>query len=234
MCERELPPKNRRGVPFESLASDAEASRPRKLCEEAPQNAARAPHRSPLASNTLSNARKSKRGAKRCAHRQKKQSPPATQSSSTKPDESRQAHYRARAPRPARRRWRRSVRTGVYVGRASRLRRRASRAAHRALTLQLVGLRRPRRRPRPRRRRPRRPCRAGAPPAFLNSTSPSKTPLQALEQVWSRQRCASAALRPTSGPDNATALGRGPCDARLARGLPRRAQHHMAALEQQS
>ena len=97
-----------------------------------------------------------------------------------------------------------------------------------------VGLRRPRRRPRPRRRRPRRPCRAGAPPAFLNSTSPSKTPLQALEQVWSRQRCASAALRPTSGPDNATALGRGPCDARLARGLPRRANQHMAAHEQQA
>ena len=54
------------------------------------------------------------------------------------------------------------------------------------------------------------------------------------EQVWSRQRCASAALRHTSGPDNATALGRGPCDARLARGLPRRAHHHMAAHEQQS
>ena len=43
------------------------------------------------------------------------------------------ANHRARAPRPARRRWRRSVRAGVYVGRASRLRRRASasRAAHR-------------------------------------------------------------------------------------------------------
>ena len=38
------------------------------------------------------------------------------------------ANHRARAPRPARRRWRRSVRAGVYVGRASRLRRRASRA----------------------------------------------------------------------------------------------------------
>ena len=48
-------------------------------------NAARAPHRSPLASNTLSNARTSKRGAKRCAHRQKEQSPPATQSSTTSP-----------------------------------------------------------------------------------------------------------------------------------------------------
>ena len=53
-----------------------------KLREASVENAARAPHRSPLASNTLSNARKSKRGAKRCAHRQKKQSPPATQSSS--------------------------------------------------------------------------------------------------------------------------------------------------------
>ena len=33
------------------------------------------------------------------------------------------ANHGARAPRPARRRWRRSVRAGVYVGRASRLRR---------------------------------------------------------------------------------------------------------------
>ena len=79
----------------------------------ASQNAARAPQRSPLASNTLSNARKSKRGAKRCAHRQKQQSPPATQSSSNKPDESRQAHYRACAPRPARRGWRRSITTAT-------------------------------------------------------------------------------------------------------------------------
>ena len=43
-----------------------------KLREASVENAARAPHRSPLASNTLSNARKSKRGAKRCAHRQKR------------------------------------------------------------------------------------------------------------------------------------------------------------------
>ena len=34
-----------------------------KLREASVENAARAPHRSPLASNTLSNARKSKRGA---------------------------------------------------------------------------------------------------------------------------------------------------------------------------
>ena len=109
----------------------------------------------------------------------------------------------------------------VYVGRASR-------AAHRA----------PRRAPPP---PPPSDDATAAPTAAptvpgwcvqrRNSTIPSKT---RSEQVWSRQRCASAALRPTSGPDNATALGRGPCDARLARGLPRRGQHHMAAHEQQS
>ena len=161
MCERELPPKNRRGVPFESLASDADASRPRKLCEEASQNAARAPHRSPLASNTLSNARKSKRGAKRCAHRQKKQSPPATQSSSdTSPMKAAKLitalallglHGAAGddlcAPAST------SAARRVYP-----VARRAPRTAP-----PRSGLRRPLPRLRPRRRRPRRPCRAGAP-----------------------------------------------------------------------
>ena len=185
----------------------------------ASQNAARAPHRSPLASNTLSNARKSKRGAKRCAHRQKKQSPPATQSSSNKPDESRQAHYRARAPRPARRRWRRSVRAGVYVGRASRLRRRASRAAHRVPTL-LAGLRLPRPRPRPRRRRPRRPCRAGA-LQRRNSTLPSKP---GTLQTESKSGAASAAHRLRSGlPVDRTTprrLAVGPATRGLPAGCP--------------
>ena len=120
----------------------------------------------------------------------------------------------------------------VYVGRASR-------AAHRAAHRVPAGPHRHRHRARrrPRRRRPRRPCRAGA-LQRRNSTLPSKPgTLQtgaSLEQLWSRQRCASAALRPTSGPDNATALGRGPCDARLARGLPRSPQQHIAAHEQQS
>ena len=45
-----------------------------KLREASVENAARAPHRSPLASNTLSNARKSKRGAKRCSYTGKKTS----------------------------------------------------------------------------------------------------------------------------------------------------------------
>ena len=104
------------------------------------------------------------------------------------------------------------------------------------LTASHAGHRHPRRRrtTRPRRRRPRRPCRAGAQTASKLNDSFKNPIWSKTEQVWSRQRCASAALRPTSGPDNATALGRGPCDARLARGLPRRAHHHMAAHEQQS
>ena len=101
--------------------------------------------------------RTSKRGAKRCAYHAGE----AKQVLSSK-DDSRQAHYRARAPRPARRRWRRSVRAGVYVGRASRLRRpRVARRSPRPHAVPL--LRRHRARRRPRRRRPRRPCRAGAP-----------------------------------------------------------------------
>ena len=62
-----------------------------------------------------------------------------------------------------------------------------------------------------------------------NSTIPSKTRSGA---NWSRRRCASAALRPTSGPDNATALAVGPA----TRGLPGcpGGGHHMAAHEQQS
>ena len=64
-----------RVYPF-ALKSTLVAShlRSEAACPPEPQNAARAPHRSPLASNTLSNARKSKRGAKRCSYTGKKTS----------------------------------------------------------------------------------------------------------------------------------------------------------------
>ena len=210
------------------LASEKKRVDHAKLRKASVENAARAPHRSPLASNTLSNARKSKRGAKRCSYTGKKQV--------VSQDDQETSPYHGARARPARRRWRRSVRPGVYFGRASRLRR--PRVARRA----------PRRSPRPRRAPP--PPPPGASPSAAPTAAPTvpgwrangvetqrafkKPDLEQTEQVWSRQRCASAALRPTSGPDNATALGRGPCDARLARGLPRRAHHHMAAHEQQS
>ena len=67
MCERELPPKNLQLVrdlqsPLGRREQIVEkTTTPNR--EASVENAARAPHRSPLASNTLSNARKSKRGA---------------------------------------------------------------------------------------------------------------------------------------------------------------------------
>ena len=173
------------------LASEKKRVDHAKLRKASVENAARAPHRSPLASNTLSNARKSKRGAKRCAHRQKKQSPPATQSSSTKPDESRQAYYRARAPRPARRRWRRSGTTATpAVGRRDRG---ADGRADRAGLVRTA--------------------------SKLNDSF--KNPIWSkTEQVWSRQRCASAPLRLPVDRTTPRRLAVGPATRGLPAGCP--------------
>ena len=216
MCERELPPKNRRGVPFESLASDAEASRPRKLCEEAPQNAARAPHRSPLASNTLSNARKSKRGAKRCAHRQRK--------AVASRDAIFQQHQ---SPMKAAKLITALALLGLHGAAGDDLCAPASTSAARRvyavarprraprIVFLTLGHRRRHRRHRPRRRRPRRPCRAGGYGVKFNVPSKPGT-----LQTESKSGAASAAHRLRSGlPVDRTTprrLAVGP----VTRGLP--------------
>ena len=127
MCQREIPPKNRRGL-WSSLPVDkSPPSAKRNVCPPR-RKTLRAPRIAAPSPLTHCRTRARASAAPNDAHTGKKSSRLQRRNLPATPrNESRQAHYRARAPRPARRRWRRSVRTGVYVGRASRLRRRASR-----------------------------------------------------------------------------------------------------------
>ena len=122
------------------------------------------------------------------------------------------------------------MRAGVYVGRASRPRRRGPPPTTITAT---QGTAPPRRRT----TRPRAPTAAPTVPGWRgNGVETQRSFKNPIWSNWSKSGAASAAHRLRSGlPVDRTTprrLAMGPCDARLARGLPRRAHHHMAAHEQ--